>query len=232
MEIRQFRYSRDNLAYIVSHGEAALIVDGGAVADIIADLTARNLRAEFIANTHAHPDHTPGNDALQRQTGARRLSPGDLVDAGEIDLGGAGITVIPTPGHSTDSLTFYTGSALLSGDTLFNGTVGNCFTGDVKTFFESICTLLAYPDETLVYAGHDYVKESMAFAESIIPGDPAVRAYLSGYDPAHVFSTLADERKANPYLRFDDPVMIEVLQARGFPTTTAYERFYALMSIE
>src|SRR5262249_36873704 len=65
--------------------------------------------------------------------------------------------VIFTPGHSPGHLTYATGNALLSGDVLFQGSVGRVDLpgGDWATLEDSIERLArAYPAETVVYPGH------------------------------------------------------------------------------
>jgi len=230
LSIRQFRYAADNLAYLVHDGEAAVAVDPGAVDAIAAFAAARGLRIRQVLNTHTHGDHTLGNQRLCDRTGAaftdcRKIDPGTAIPVGRGRL-----TVYRTPGHSDDDVTFHAGAALITGDTLFNGTVGNCFSGDLKAFYDSIRLLLDFPPETRIYAGHDYVAESMAAARSIEPDNPAVDRYLAAYDPDHVVSTLADELAVNPYLRFNAPSMVRILEARGLPVGTEYERWCAVMT--
>ena len=145
---------------------------------------------------------------------------------------GQNIRIIPTPGHTKDSLCFYTGSALIAGDTLFNGTIGNCFSGDLEGFYHSIRKLMELPEGTVVYAGHDYVRDSMAFARRLEPGNRAIADFLKRYDPKHVFSTLADEKKINPYFRFNEPGIVTLLAKLGLPRETEWERWQSLMSIE
>ena len=117
-------------------------------------------------------------------------------------------------------------------DTLFNGTVGNCFSGDMAGFFRSIKKLMALPEEIKIYAGHDYVSDSLAFARKLEPANRAIDTYLADYNPAHVVSTLADEFAVNPFLRFNEPSIIELLAARNMKRTTEFERFESLMWIE
>jgi len=90
---------------------------------------------------------------------------------------------------------------------------------------------MALPDRTVIYPGHDYVGDSMLFAKRLEPGNTDLDAFLSSYDPGHVYSTLAEERKVNPYLRFNDERIIATLKKRGLPTDTEYERWESLMSI-
>jgi len=232
LKVKQFRYGPDNLGYLVYGTESGMAVDGGDPEAILAFLGERRLRRKYVANTHGHPDHTVGNRPLLEASHARPLSRADLPDNGSIPLEGGEVRIIHTPGHTEDSLCFHAGRFLIGGDTLFNGTVGNCFSGDLEAFYRSILRLMELPDETVVYAGHDYVKNSMAFARRIEPGNRAVVAFLRRYDPNHVFSTLADERRINPYFRFNEPEIVKLLAKLRLPRETEWERWQSLMSIE
>jgi len=230
--IEQFRYGADNLGYLVHGGGEAMAVDGGAAEEIRAFVRDRGLALRYVTNTHGHGDHTPGNAALLRSSCAALLEPATLSRKPEpVALGRGRIDVIPTPGHSRDSIVFTTGAAAITGDTLFNFTIGNCFTGDLDAFHASIRALMALPDETLVYAGHDYVRDSLAFAARLEPGNPEIARCLARYDPRHVVSTLADERRVNPYLRFDEPSIVALLESRGLEIATERDRWRSLMTI-
>ena len=142
------------------------------------------------------------------------------------------ITVYRTPGHTADSICLHLDRVLITGDTLFNGTVGNCFSGDMRSFYDSLMMLGSLPGSTVIYAGHDYVPSSMAFARKMEPGNSDIDRYLERYDPQHVWSLLADELLVNPYLRFNREAIVSVLRRRRLPVATAYERWHSLMSIE
>jgi hydroxyacylglutathione hydrolase len=230
--IEQFRYGPDNLGYVVHADGEAMAVDGGAVGEILAFVRDRGLALRWVTNTHGHGDHTPGNAALLKASDAALLEPSALSRApAPIALGGGRIEVIATPGHSRDSITLCTGAAAITGDTLFNFTIGNCFTGDLDAFHASIRALMALPDETLVYAGHDYVRDSLAFAARLEPDNPEIARCGERYNPRHVVSTLADEKRVNPYLRFDAPSIVALLASRGLKVATERDRWRSLMSI-
>ncbi|MCK9364045.1 MAG: hydroxyacylglutathione hydrolase [Syntrophales bacterium] len=231
LKIKQFRYSADNLGYLIYGDAQAMAVDGGTADAIIAFVAQHGLSLQYVVNTHNHQDHTCGNVALLNGSQARLLT-GDDLRGENIELDRQKIRIIPTPGHTNDSRCFYTGSALISGDTLFNGTIGNCFSGDLKGFYNSILTLKELPEATVVYAGHDYVRDSIAFAKYLEPENQACDDFLRRYDPEHVFSTLADEKKINPYFRFNEPDIIALLAKRNLPRETQWERWQSLMSIE
>lgn len=232
MPIAQFRYNADNLGYVVHDGTRAMAVDGGAVTAIVRFLSENALTLDIVAHTHRHPDHLTGTEDLIRETGARQLAAAGLTEDGDVDVGGLRVRIISTPGHTADSVCFAAEDWLLGGDTLFNGTVGNCFSGDMAAFYHSIRRLLALPGGTRVFGGHDYVREAMAAARRLDPDNPDIDAYLSAYDPYHVVSTLADERRVNPYLRFDDPGMTARMARRGLAVGTSYDRWLSMMSLE
>jgi hydroxyacylglutathione hydrolase len=231
----------DNLAYLISHGGEALAIDGGAVDAISAHARQSGLKITHLTHTHSHPDHTCGTAELVRRTGAIQVDHRHLAEAGGFDLNGAHIRVHHTPGHTRDSVVFQCESvcnsdrssdrccALITGDTLFNGTVGNCFSGDMAAFYESLTRLMAFPGEARIYAGHDYVRDAMAFARAITPDNPHIAAYLAAYNPDHVVTTLADELKVDPYLRFDAPDIVAYLKRKGLPVDTAFERWEGMM---
>jgi hydroxyacylglutathione hydrolase len=232
LKIKQFFYGGDNLGYLLYGGAHALAIDGGAVAEIMAFVRQKGLTLATVTNTHGHGDHTTGTRQLAKAAGAVHLDHRRFADGDTLDLEGETVTVRMTPGHTADSVTFATDDCLVTGDTLFNGTVGNCFSGDLKAFYRSICLLMGYPGTTRIYAGHDYVAASLAFARHLTPDNPAIDAYAERYDRNHVVSTLNDERAVNPYLRFNDPEIIRLLASKGLPTETEYQRWEGIMSIE
>jgi len=89
----------------------------------------------------------------------RLLQPGDV-----LSLGRFGITVMPTPGHTTACLSYRINDGLQShvfvGDTLFMPDFGTARCdfpgGNAGQLFDSIQSILALPPETLLYMCHDY----------------------------------------------------------------------------
>lgn len=231
MEISQFRYSADNFSYVLYGKKDALVIDGGAVDAILSFAQTHDLKIRYVTNTHSHPDHTMGTQTLLERTGATYLDNDTLLRNGSIELEGEKIQVYHTPGHTRDSVCFHTGNMLISGDTLFNGTIGNCFSGDLDAFLRSVRKLMALPENTIVYAGHDYVRESVMFAKMLEPDNRELDSFLRHYDPGHVRSTMADELRVNPYLRFNDEHMIALLEKKGLRVGTEKERWHSLMSV-
>jgi glyoxylase-like metal-dependent hydrolase (beta-lactamase superfamily II) len=84
-----------------------------------------------------------------------------LQDGTDLEIAGLRITVDHTPGHTEGSVVFRSGSTdgdvLLSGDTLFAGSIGRTDLpgGDPRKIMESLHTkVMTLPDDTLVLPGH------------------------------------------------------------------------------
>jgi len=171
--------------YLVVNGSEALAVDpGDDRSQVVSFLEQKGLRLVAILNTHLHFDHTGGNAALVKATGApiycnkedlflvqgasgRRSGLPETetfeyqnLEAGEITLAGLRITVIHTPGHSPGSLSYYfqDHGALFSGDVLFYRDTGRSdLPGGSRPILENETIrgkLYKLPDQTLVYPGH------------------------------------------------------------------------------
>lgn len=203
----------------------------GAVEDILSFARKHQIRIKYVTNTHSHADHTPGNGALLKKTQARFIDCKQITSDQTIDLDNETLDVLYTPGHTDDSITFKSEDFLVTGDTLFNGTVGNCFSGDLYGFFQSLKRLVSLPESMQVYGGHDYVIESMKMAKIIEKNNPHIDAYLKQYSPGLIVSTIAQELTANPYVRFNAREMINNLQERNLPIDTEFDRFKSIMEI-
>lgn len=227
----QFRYGSDNLGYLVHGEKEAIAVDGGAADDICGFLERKRLRLLHVTNTHSHGDHTCGNRELILRTGAEPVPVESLPSKGFLELEGERIRIIHTPGHTTDSVCLHHGGDLLTGDTLFNAKVGRCFTGNVEAFYRSILSLLALPDETMVYAGHDYLLEYLEKARELEPENGFIKDYRSRYDPRLLRYSLADERRVDPFIRFNEPSIIQLLDRLGLPADSEFDRFSSMLKL-
>ena len=76
-----------------------------------------------------------------------------------------------------------------------------------------------------------YIIRRVAFAKKLEPDNPHIERYLKKYDSAHVHSTLDEESRINPFLRFNDKKIISVLEKKGLPVGTEFERWESLMSL-
>jgi len=232
LHVEQFRYGHDNLGYLVFGRTEAMAVDGGAWQEILEFAARHGLKLLYVTHTHRHHDHVEGSDRLLEMSGARFLGFEELRDGAVIALDGEPVRVYRTPGHSLDSVCFHAGRCLLTGDTLFTGTIGNCFSGDLRAFYESIRRLMALPEDTVIFPGHDYTELAVSFARHLEPGNPDLDAYMDNHEPDCVRSLLRDELNVNPYMRFNDPNIVAILRKRGLPVDSEWERWQSLMAIE
>lgn len=83
-----------------------------------------------------------------------------LEDGASIKLGNIDINVIHTPGHTPSCTTYVIGDKAFVGDVLFMPDVGTGRTdfpgGSASSQYDSIMRILALPDDTKIYCGHDY----------------------------------------------------------------------------
>ena len=159
-----------NFTYVVEDEETgeSIVVDPSWNLNAIEEIITRNdLKIKYIVNTHHHFDHTLGNEAMVKSTGAKIIQHKDsslshdisISDSDTIKFGNSELRVIHTPGHSKDSVCLIGDGKIFSGDTLF---VGNCGRvdlpgGSAKELFHSLTEILSnLDDDLIVYPGHDY----------------------------------------------------------------------------
>jgi len=156
-----------NFAYLLGcpSGAAAVFDPSYDPLRLVAMAEERGLRITHLFNTHGHEDHINGNEALVQASGARVYThprcpvKKDLAleDGAEVAVGSLVIRCMHTPGHTRDSVTFLVEDVAITGDLLFVGKVGGTHTEeDAREEHASLHRLLAMPDETKVYPGHNY----------------------------------------------------------------------------
>ena len=161
-----------SFSYLVARrrgGEALLVDPLRDQIDLYMSHLARlDLRLVKAVDTHLHADHVTGLGGLRRLTGCAaamgapsrcELLDLKLEDGEVIDVDGLKLRALHTPGHTADSFCFAAEDFVLTGDTLLiHGTGRTDFQdGDAGAQYDSLHRkLLALPEETLVYPGHDY----------------------------------------------------------------------------
>ena len=84
------------------------------------------------------------------------LREGDTLQLGDLQIG-----VLHTPGHTPACNTYLIGDAAFVGDTLFMPDYGTARAdfpgGDARTLYHSIQKILALPEATRIFVGHDYL---------------------------------------------------------------------------
>lgn len=156
-----------DLAVVVDPGP----LDEGHLRHVIATAERAGKRVALTLLTHGHPDHAEGAARFAGLTGTRvraldpalRLGDEGLAAGDVVRVGGLELRVVPTPGHTADSLCFHLPAdrAVLTGDTILGrGT-----------------TMVAHPDGRL----GDYL-DSLRRLRSLTVDD-GVHTVLPGHGP-------------------------------------------------
>lgn len=141
-----------------------VVVDPGPDDDAHLERIAALGKIPLVLISHKHDDHTGGIDKLVGMTGAVVRSVGSgflrglggpLTDGEVIDAAGLRITVMATPGHTADSLSFVVDDAVLTADTVLGRgtTVIDNEDGSLRDYLESLRRLQGLGQRT-VLPGH------------------------------------------------------------------------------
>lgn len=162
-----------------------MVIDPGDEPDRIMDAINENeLKVQYIICTHGHFDHVGCVGDIKEQTGADIVihkdeieiykaardmaafwgfdidplpDPEIIVQEGDmIKLGDLTFQILHTPGHSPGGICLYTDGIVITGDTLFAGSVGRTdfHGGDISKLRDSFRRLMSLPENTKVLSGH------------------------------------------------------------------------------
>ncbi|MET0900990.1 MAG: MBL fold metallo-hydrolase [Mycobacterium sp.] len=141
-----------------------VIVDPGPDDEAHLDRIAALGKIPLVLISHRHGDHTDGIDKIVDRTGAVVRSVGSgflrglggpLTDGEVIQAAGLRITVLATPGHTADSVSFLLDDAVLTADTVLGRgtTVIDTEDGSLRDYLESLHRLQGLGKRT-VLPGH------------------------------------------------------------------------------
>jgi hydroxyacylglutathione hydrolase len=163
----------------------AMIIDPGDEPDMILDaVKKKNLTVEYIVCTHGHFDHVGAVADIKKGTGAKIVlhqsdleiydsaselahyfgldldpqpAPDIVVSEGDnIAVGKLTFAVYQSPGHSPGGIILYGEGVVITGDTLFAGSIGRTDLpgGDEAAIRKSLGRLMSLPEDTVVLCGH------------------------------------------------------------------------------
>ncbi|MBI4514670.1 MAG: hydroxyacylglutathione hydrolase [Deltaproteobacteria bacterium] len=225
----------DNYAYLIvdEATKMAAVVDCAEAQAVIEAAKRERATLTAVLPTHHHYDHVGGHEALLASHpqlavyGVDERIPGltqRVEDGATVAIGNLALRVLLIPAHTTGHVAYYCSQehALFTGDTLFAGGCGRLFEGDAAMMLRSLSLLLALPDDTRVYFGHEYTEKNLRFALSLEPQNQALRRQydrvvelVKRHQPTTP-TTLAIEQATNPFLRCRSPELRATLR-RQYP---------------
>ncbi|HCL23830.1 MAG TPA: hydroxyacylglutathione hydrolase [Halomonas sp.] len=211
----------DNYIWLIRQdtNQSVCVVDPGEAAPVIEFLERESLTLDTILITHHHQDHTGGLDALAKRYSPRVIGPDNpsikgiderVGEGDQVRIMGRLFEVMATPGHTLDHISYFTPgipALLFCGDTLFSAGCGRLFEGTPEQMFTSLNRFAELPEDTLVFAAHEYTQANLTFARAADPDNDAVTHALQECEKARMLdrptlpSTIGRELKINPYLR-------------------------------
>ena len=211
----------DNYVWLINDvesGETAA-VDPSVADRVLAAAEAQGLRITQVLNTHWHPDHTGGNDAIRDATGctitgpseAERVSKMDriVLEGDRIQVGGSEAIVWDIPAHTAGHIALYfeNEGMIFVGDTMFAMGCGRLFEGTAEQMYANMQRIAALPDDVRIYCGHEYTLANARFAAHVDPDNADVARRLEQVsalrDAGEITlpTTVAEERATNPFVR-------------------------------
>lgn len=249
LEVHQFPCLSDNYGFLLHDSESreTACIDTPDADAYLREAAAKGWQITQIWNTHWHPDHAGGNEAIKTATGCTITAPARdaekialvdrRVDQGDtVQLGGHAARVLDVSGHTMGHIAYYLpqdGIAFV-GDALFPLGCGRMFEGTPPQFWASLSRLKALPPETLLYSAHEYTASNAKFALHADPDNAALQRYSQEVTQRRtrgeptVPTDLRRELATNPFLRADEPDMQARWAGKGAKIGDAVATFAAL----
>lgn len=146
----------DENCYVLKQDDACLVVDPGDDYSKIKEAIGE-CKVLGVLLTHSHFDHIGALRNFLSKRSVKIFKKSNVLEQA-YQLGPFSFTVLFTPGHSKDSISFYFEDANLMfvGDFIFKNSIGRCDLpgGDEKEMKQSISNIRAYDKGIVLYPGH------------------------------------------------------------------------------
>lgn len=239
---------KDNYIWMIHNAahNTAIAVDPGDASPVLHFLNEKKATLDAIFITHHHRDHTGGMAQLKEYTNATVFGPVSPAISGidiaidhpmHIDRPNMRLSfdVMMLPGHTLDHIGFATEQMVFCGDTLFSAGCGRLFEGTPQMMHQSLASLAALPDPTLVYCSHEYTLANLQFAATVEPKNNTIKQHLQlvtnkrKHNIITLPSSIHLEKQINPFLRCHIPSVRRAAEHYcGQPLTDAVAVFQVL----
>lgn len=230
--ITQIPVRTDNYIYILQQESSneVIVIDPAEHQPVLSLCAQNNWRVSDILITHHHPDHIHGVSKIVETFGCstwglaadqHRLPHLNhaLPHSSSQQIRSFPIFCQYTPGHTLGHISYYLPQhqILFCGDTLFSMGCGRLFEGTPAMMLESLKWIRSLPDNTTVYCSHEYTLTNTEFALSIDPHNLELQEFykqvvkLRSQNQPTVPMSLKTEKRLNPFLRWDDPHLLQQL---------------------
>ncbi len=191
------------ILYCPETREAAIVDPAWESDRLLREIEALKLNLRSVLITHTHNDHIEAVDAVVAATRARvfvhpteqarveaicrTVSPPveyvPVHDRMDIAIGNCGVRVLETFGHTVGGVCYLADGFIIANDVLFVGGCGRTDLqgGNTDALWHSLQRLMALPEETRVYPGHDYGRTPTSTMGREILQNPYLRADMEGF---------------------------------------------------
>ena len=189
-------------------------------------LKKKDLKLNYILNTHHHFDHVGGNLELKKIYNAKIVGfaedkhriPGidvTLLNNEKWSFGNSIVKVFHIPGHTLGHICFFfeKEKIVFTGDTLFSLGCGKIFEGTHEQMINSLNKIKQLPKDTMIYCGHEYTYKNAEFCMKYDSENIDLKKKfekikkLRSQNLPTIPSALGDEIKSNIFLRCDQNVV-------------------------
>ena len=167
-----------------THPHADHFSAAGYLRDITGAPTATGARVPEVQKLWKDIYHLPDTFRTDGSQWDRLLADGETFALGSME-----VAVMFSPGHTLCSVTYVAGNAAFIHDTLFMPDSGSARAdfpgGDARQLWRSIQSILALPDDTRLFTGHDYRPDGRdAMWESTVASQKAKNPHVRDCDEA------------------------------------------------
>ena len=218
----------DNYIWVIeSPNDSSIAVVDPGDADVVEHyLTDANKTLAAILVTHHHRDHTGGVEQLKSRYSVPVYGSSDSKfpgvthpqsDGDSIELFGEKLSIKAVPAHTLDHIAYLVNGdtpQLFCGDTLFLAGCGRLFEGSAHQMQVAMDYFASLPDNTEVYCTHEYSLANLTFAKAADPENSDIDQAIARCQQMRADnqptlpSTIAEEKKINPYMRSREAALI------------------------